>query len=256
MGYASDFTADYSQLKADAAQFNECQANAAASIKNQIDSCKNVYELIALIYSSISPHIENQETPYGAAEKMQADIQRCNNDIHGMTNENSTSSALVTEVRADAKKMAAACSGTSASPAGSLEAEILAANGSTANQSLASNFKSIEDTIYTGSGTPPPDTIWAGTGIPASTDITTFAELQADMGTPGDPEGANHIYHTILTASNTNTSTLTTQTNVANTELKLLSSQDKQWLSFGNDIIQSFEGVMKAAQQHTQNAGG
>ena len=131
--------------------------------------------------------------------------------------------------------------------------------GSTASQTLQTNFLNITSTIYTGSGTPPSSAtpcIWAGTGTPPAGAITTFAELQAAMGTPGDPSGANTISHNILTATNLIASTLSTQTNVASTNLKFLSAADKAWLSFGNDIIQWFENVMKTAQQHAQNANG
>jgi hypothetical protein len=265
MGNQADFTNDYSQLIEDATQYSQYQqdvanaAQATQAAENKIAAGTNpqleLYEYIALIYNNISPQIETAETPYGAAEQVQADIERCNNDIHNMINENSSSTTTVSNALADATQMSNLLSGAGSSNP-QATGYISEALGPVALSSLNTNFQSIVGEFYTGSGTPPPDTIWAGQGTAPTNAITTFAQLQTDMATPGDPMGANHIYHTFLNAGNTINSTLSTQTNVANTELKLLGSQDKQWLSFGNDMIQMFEGIMKAAQQHAQNANG
>lgn len=257
------WTTDFAQLQADATAYNNAQTaaeNAATALKTALNSyhkgplgLPNIYYVIALIYASISPGLEASETPYGAAEKIAADIQRCNNDLHNMTNDNSSSTTSVSNAYTDSEDMVNFLNGQSGNTAATYVSEAL---GSTTTQSLITNFQAINGIFFTGSGTPPPNTIWDGTGQAPTGAITTFAQLQQDMAQPGDPSGANNIYHTILNASNTNSSTLSTQTNVANTSLKMLSSEDKQWMSFGNDMIQMFEGIMKAAQQHAQNANG
>ena len=140
----ANFTKDFAQLQSDASLFAQYQANAAtqaAALAQKIDSCNNVYELIALIYSSISPQLEASEAPYGAAEKVQADIQKCNNDIHNLTNEDSSDPALVTDVSADAGGMMWA---TGASPTVPVQTAIQEADGTTTNQSLYNNFLAIQ----------------------------------------------------------------------------------------------------------------
>ncbi len=266
MGHQTDFNNTITQLEADATAFNNYETNAAnekAAILTKISSCTNVYEMIALIYASISPGLEASEAPYGAAEKIGADLQRCTNDIHDIINipdsVSKGNTTLVTYVYEDSQALVNLLTPPTTQPTTPTEQSLIeSAIGSTTNQTLVNNFQAINNTIWYGSGsTQPADTIWDGTGDPLTADpIQTFYRLRVDMGLPGDPNGANHIYHTYVNSNNTISSTLSTQTNVANTNLKMLGSEDKQWLSFGNDMIQMFEGVMKAAQQHAQNAGG
>lgn len=257
------FSAYYTQLINDADLYNSLSSNipSSQSVANDADSANSFYGDIGLIGQKISPLLELSESPYGASEKIAADIQDCVNHIQNLVNGGGDASSVVKV----AKELDQLLNLLNPKAPGSPEATyVQTALGSVATQQLFNNLLTMRQTIYLGNGdpydpttsvpgTPPIDTI---TPNDATGTIQTFAQLQADMGQPGDPGGANHIYHTILTAHGTITTTLTTATNIADTKIKILSTEDQTWLSFMHTLMQAFVDMEKAPTQHMQSANG
>jgi hypothetical protein len=225
------------------------------------DATSQFSQLITVILGTISPSCEGQEAVFGSAMNVVADLQNCVNDLRDEMNDSNPAdqTGLVAQVATQLDSLLQLLNGQ-----GGASAEIQEALGTSVCSSLSDQLTSIRNMIYD-----PSDTSGYNPASSASTDfdldpsdpnygkqMQTFAQMINGMSVPGDPDQATEAYNAIATAGNTCSSTLSTQTNVIDTQIKTLSTTDQQWLGFSNDMFQSLLKVEQAASQHGQAANG
>ncbi len=244
--------------------------------KISADSKKNpailLYELLALLMSQGSEVLSDQMGIRGAQLQVEVDVNKCNTDLLGMTNDttetagnNGGGKTLLNTFATDVNTMLALCgSSTSPSP---LE-NIL---GSGATGSLAENFQTLRNMVYTGGtvpGDPPITTTGSGSSAvntpgsgtyfnTSSTTftpslLTSFAQMHADAAKQGtaSQELASGADTEITQNFGTNTSLLSSVQAQVNVWLGQIKNAINTIQSFASDIGHGLSSINSVAIQN------
>ena len=273
----SNFDADYAKTQQDMIEYNdavekqkkdadlasekldEALAMLEGSGADQMTESALIYEL-AVVVLLVAGSLEDQQIVYASAATVNGDLTNLTNDIQDDTNSDSTVEGATGALAVSASNedaMLDLISDGYTDPATGTTIMIASIIGSSAANTVYSNTKDMRDDIVDeddpeGDKYNPTDTSTVHfdvDGVIPNT-MTSYAQMQQDEGTPGNPNDASGAQQNITDNINSSVSTLSSVNSAFNVDEENLSNLLEEVYGVGENGFQELEDTEAVALQN------